>query len=200
MLYSRAAFAHPSLTLLGPSQEFCEQLKVRRDDGEWEVLDAAAGLPEHLRAPELAIFIDGSCTTPALAERRRAAWAVVWVTPNGDDVAVLSGVVEGGSMPQSPQAAEFTAAYAAAQFATGDQVIYSDCANVVRQCTNQELSGKLRYSGLVRLSMALPGWKAATSMVKVKAHVVRARIPHRTRRRDEAPGSPAAAGVLAGRC
>ena len=77
------------------------------------------------------VCYDGSCAVSEHPELRRAAWAVVEVNGKGEVTATLSGPVW-ASLPQTPQAAEFSARAAATQRANGPLWLIGDCSNVVR--------------------------------------------------------------------
>lgn len=133
-----------------------------------------------LAAPRL--YIDGYCSTAALAERRRAGWAVVWTDDLGTACGKLSGMVP-RPYPQTPQAAEFVAGLVSSQTAVQPQNVASDCLNVVKQFGQevvQQLAFRKKYSGVLLQARAHRGWEVAKEMRKVPAHVdFKDPIPHR---------------------
>ena len=174
LVYSRALVEHPVSFCAPPASKPLEQMRVRSPSGSWAPHEVQSGVPADLQGNEVSIFVDGSCTTHDLAERRRAAWAVVWTSEVGQSLAEFSGLVP-AAWPQTPQAAEYLAGQAAALVAKPGQSVYSDCQNVVRHFNQPNsraaLSDRLRYSGVVRGAMGGGGWEAARRMQKVAAHV-----------------------------
>ena len=85
LLYSCGLVEHPDCRLVGPSDDLCQRIGMRRDDGSWEEKEFDGTVPDELQKLSF-IFVDGSCTTESLAERRRAAWAVVWADGEGKAV------------------------------------------------------------------------------------------------------------------
>ena len=130
-----------------PAEDVLQRIRIRQTDGSWTD-DAFHGLlPDALLSADYDLYTDGSCSTEPLAERRRAGWAVVWADAEGREAARLSGVVH-RAFPQTPQAAEYLAALAAAEVAQPGHEVMCDCLGVVRhfgQRSNaKQLSAKLR--------------------------------------------------------
>ncbi len=119
-------------------------------------------------------FVDGSCTTHEIPELRRAGWAVVVTTPEGELVATIRSPLW-HDLPQSPQAAEFVAYAAAVQYMAGPSTVFGDCANVIRQATaspRARIAPTRKYSGVMRDMLKYPHRLAhQESFVKVRAHV-----------------------------
>ena len=80
------------------------------------------------------VFTDGSADRHPVAELRRAAWAVVWISEQGDTVAEITGAVL-DSLPQTPQTGEYMAAPAAVQLTTVLARHVTDCLGVSRAMT-----------------------------------------------------------------
>ena len=183
LLFSRGLVEHPDLSLSPPSDFLGEQLMIRCADGDWQdaPFDGCQELPAMLlAAPRL--YIDGYCSTAALAERRRAGWAVVWTDDLGTACGKLSGMVP-RPYPQTPQAAEFVAGLVSSQTAVQPQNVASDCLNVVKQFGQevvQQLAFRKKYSGVLLQARAHRGWEVAKEMRKVPTHVdFKDPIPHR---------------------
>ena len=98
----------------------------------------------------------------------------MWADAEGREAACVSGVVH-RAFPQTPQAAEYLAALAAAEVAQPGHEVMCDCLGVVHQfgqrSATKQLSAKLRYSGVVRLARGEAGWAQVSAMTKVPAHV-----------------------------
>ena len=174
LLYARGIVEHPDELLPLPAEDVQQRIHVQQRDGSWtnEVFNGT--VPDALMSDEYDLYTDGSCSTAALAERRRAGWAVVWADFEGTEVGRLSGVVPRG-LPQTPQAAVYLAVLAAGEVAQLGHEVFCDCLGVVRHFAQRagvpQLSAKLRYSGIVRLARCEAGWKQVSSMTKVPAHV-----------------------------
>ena len=174
LLYSRGVVEHPDEWLPLPAEDVRQRFHMKHSDGTWSDEAFCGSIPTALRSSEYDLYTDGSCSTEPLAERRRASWAVVWADLDGTEIGRLNGVVPRG-MPQTPQAAEYLAALAAAEVAQPGHEVYCDCLGVVRHFVQRagasQLSAKLLYSGVVRLARSEAGWKQVSGMTKVPAHV-----------------------------
>ena len=174
LLFSRGIVEHPDEIFPLPAAHVQQRIQVKQRDGTWTNKEFHGFVPDGLLSNEYDLYTDGSCSTAALAERRRAGWAVVWADVKGTEVGRISGVVPRG-FPQTPQAAEYLAALAAAEVAQPGHEVFCDCLGVVRHFAGRtgaaQLSAKLRYSGVVRLARGEAGWQQVKQMSKVPAHV-----------------------------
>ena len=174
LLYCRGLVEHPDLHICPPADDLGEQLMVREAGGAWKEapFDGCQELP-HLLLEAPRQYMDGSCSTAPLAERRRAGWSLVWTDVEGVACGVLSGTVP-RPFPQTPQAAEYIGGLISSQTAVQAQDVASDCLNVVRQfgqTQGAQLSYRKKFSGVVLQARGHRGWSAASGMRKVPAHV-----------------------------
>ena len=98
--FSRAIIEHPDFTLLPPADDCREIMEIKNADGSWNSFPFGGEPPRGEGLDVADLFVDGSCSTHPLAERRRAAWACIWADTNGDALARLTGVVP-RSLPQT---------------------------------------------------------------------------------------------------
>ncbi len=154
---------HPADVL--PSPVEAPRITVKRYDGG--PTDGELNFQGHF-------YVDGSCSTHAIPELRRAGWAVVVTTPEGRPIASISSPLW-RDLPQSPQAAEFVAHAAAVQYMAGPSIVFGDCENVVRQATARpkvRVAPGKKYSGVMRDVLKYPQRLAHQEQFrKVKAHV-----------------------------
>ena len=123
------------------------------------------------------IFVDGSCSTHADPQLRRAGWSVVEVAPylvNGGLVKLRAvwGTLPAG-WPQTPQAAEHAAIVAAAALAKPSARCFSDCKGAIAlMCAPavDALRPQRRWGGAWRLAMQVGHPEFLRSIEKVKAH------------------------------
>ena len=77
------------------------------------------------------VMVDGSADRHVVKDCGRAGWGVVQVDDEGHFIAGAWGPVP-ASLPQTPQAAEFSGLTVAAMLINGASTVGSDCMNVVR--------------------------------------------------------------------
>ena len=115
----------------------------------------SAEWPEDDRHDELLsggeVFCDGSASRHAVAELRRAAWAIHFTTADGSPKATVSGPVW-EHLPQTPQAAEYLSAVAAIQLLRQPSWIIGDCLGVVEAISNLKAGGAVKgmHAGLLK--------------------------------------------------
>ena len=120
------------------------------------------------------LFVDGSCTSHAIPELRRASWAIVELDRHGNTVAAVRGPVW-APLPQTPQSAEYCAMAAVPQLITRKAQVFGDCMGVVKVANlprRSQLSHKLLYAGAFRACGSLPGASLVDDVSWVKAHVL----------------------------
>ena len=161
VLYERGLLQHPAGEAPQPAGD--------RDDRWW----AEDGSQEFT---DCEVFVDGSCTTHAVPELRRAAWAAVEVDAiSGKVTKCLSGVVP-STFLQTPQAAEFVVMEAVAARISAGVSLASDCLNVVQQM-HAPMAQRLRTNKIFAgISRSLAKWSGDIQEVfkkvrKVAAHV-----------------------------
>ena len=112
-----------------------------------------ASLPPDEQGFDGAVFINGSCTTSAVRERRRAAWAAVQVEQGtGRVLRQLCGVVP-RAFQQTPQVAEFLALQFVAPWLRAGACIASDCQSVVQHFAmgaHEQISKCRPFAGIAR--------------------------------------------------
>ena len=164
-LYERALMPHPAEKMPLPSEDA---------DACWwqdEAID-----PDAPQIFEKTVYVDGSCTTHAIHESRRAAWAAVEVDPDsGKVLRCWSGAVP-RAYCQTPQAAEFLAIHFLVPRLRHGAKIASDCANVIRQFGMEAVEQLRRRRPFAGISRALNKASAVQATVvaqmrKVPAHV-----------------------------
>ncbi len=125
------------------------------------------------------LYVDGSCTTQAIKELRRAAAAVITRVPNGTvGSRVLIPVY--APLPQTPQAAEHLAAAFAYRavghgVADGGATIGTDCSGVIRVIhggTPAMTSRRRMYAGLLREVWSNRARAEQISMFKIRSHQI----------------------------
>jgi hypothetical protein len=77
------------------------------------------------------VYTDGSCSQSWIPELRRAGWAFVLVSDAGVPILTVHGSVP-RQLPQTPQAAEYSAVAALSFLATNSVDVWSDCLGVVK--------------------------------------------------------------------
>jgi hypothetical protein len=161
---------HPGDTWPRPASEATPQADY--DGPGWRPVDEDLGVP----CLGKKIYVDGSCTQHVIAELRRAATAVVTRDEaTGATWRVRMAVPT--PMPQSSQSAEHVAlpilqAYLPAS--RGEWDVASDCATVVRACSekgHRPIASSRLYGGLLKPVLADPGWRRRVHVRKVAAHV-----------------------------
>ena len=165
VLYERALVPHPAEVLPPPAEEAAVT---------WWQDDSIGAHSPHVFDGE--VFVDGSCSTHAIAARRRAAWAAVEVDPEtGQVLRKISGAVP-RAFCQTPQVAEFLAVqFVAPSLRLGAQIA-SDCANVVKHfglSAAAQLQRGRPFAGISRelRRIAGPGVEIIRNIRKVPAHV-----------------------------
>ncbi len=119
------------------------------------------------------VFHDGSCTTSIFRGLQRASMALVQVDGDAKPVKTVS-IPIWGTLPQTPQAAEYAAYAGLSHVLTAPTTTYGDCKGVLDHAAldpARRHEGRRKYAGVL-LSMArFPrGMANIVSSVKVKAH------------------------------
>ncbi len=134
------------------------------------------------------MYVDGSCTTGIFYELRRASTALVqWCADRPSGWRIAMPVIR--PLPQTPQAAEYTALALVGQFRrVGAQTnVASDCANVVDDANAgpaRALAPRRAYAGLMKETISSPTWNSQVLVRKVPAHVDASALPPGDRRDD----------------
>ena len=158
LLYERCVLTHPE----GWPQPISEEAEVFLVGGR------ESDAPREMAGD---IYVDGACYPDPVKGNYRAGWAVVQKGA-GEQDRVLYGPVW-PPLPQSSQAAEWVAYAVAHQCAVGDATVHTDCSNVSKDHFKPlaiRLSPDKPYAGIVKSTMADPGWLHVKSCSKVKAH------------------------------
>ena len=160
-LFTRGLLAHPGdLFTARPAA-----------DNSLMVFESMEGLTFEETAFGGELFIDGSASRPALPELTRAACAVVGLWPdNSVRFRLLFPVWR--QLPQTSQAAEYVVGAATYRLAKEKVIVYSDCANVVRDnCQPVPRSALGMYGAVVRDKLKYPESAARVeAFLKVRAH------------------------------
>ena len=164
-LYTRAAFRHPGDFWPRPSQWY--EATLVNAQGEICDMEALEGNTDGCMA-----CWDGSCTRLAVPELNRAAWAVSFVDAATAEVRFSLSSPLFGTLPQTPQAAEFAGYAAARSVVPGGMPMIGDCANVVK-AANMSRAGQLNprrmYAGVLRY-VEVHAQARSTPVEWVKAH------------------------------
>ena len=120
--------------------------------------------------------VDGSCEPHAVAYLTRASWAVVFFDPiTGERLHAASGPVW-ASLPQTSQAAEYSAMAALAQLAERSSLRmhgHSDCRAVVSEvsrCPAQMLRHSAMYAGVLRSTKVAGDMASLATLNWTRAH------------------------------
>ena len=127
--------------------------------------------PSFVLLPGCQVYTDGSCSRPPFRDHARAAWSVVAVDGDGNELAWTRGTVP-APWPQTAPAAEFTAMFAAAQ-AFGAQALPTvavDCKAVVQAAAGGPAGRSGPLAGIWRMVQALPSTARGACARHVKSH------------------------------
>ncbi len=161
--YSTGVFPHPADVWPSPVHE--PDIRItRHDDGPTQGRLLVQG---HF-------YPDGSCTTHVIPELRRASLAVMVKDEIGNHVMTIDTPLW-RELPQTPQAAEYSAFAVATQYLGGPSVLHGDCENVLRDANaapGAQLNARKRFAGVMRHTHSDPAQlRLWTEIRKVKAHV-----------------------------
>eukprot|EP00973_Karenia_brevis_P065272 9065727-Karenia_brevis.AAC.1 len=176
LLYTRGVLPHPGDKVTArPAVQDGFEVRFEHSQG-WALDDTTVGGD---------LFVDGSCKPHVVPELARAAAAVVAIDADSQLLfRFLMPVCR--PWPQTPQAAEYIAGALPYRVATTETVVYSDCANVVKD-HNDAHSGfhhKRAYAGLMRDRLQLPSSaQHIRAFRKVRAHQSLADITDAAERR-----------------
>ncbi len=143
--FTTGVFPHPADVWPSAAQE--PDIRVTRHDGG--AADGRLLLQGHF-------YPDGSCTTHIIPELRRASLAVFIKNEKGEDVMTVDTPLW-RELPQTPQAAEYSAYAVATQYLGGPSTLHGDCENVVRDAAAKpkvQLRASRRYAGIMRFTHA----------------------------------------------
>ena len=143
LYYFRGIMDHPADQLARPPKDGSAETAWSAD---WPEDDRCV---ESLSGGE--VFCDGSASRHAVAELRRAAWAIFFTTADGSPKATVSGPVW-EHLPQTPQAAEYLSAVAAIQLLRQPSWVIGDCLGVVEAISNLKAGGMIKgmHAGLLK--------------------------------------------------
>ena len=118
-------------------------------------------------------FPDGAAFPHPVKELSRAGWAAVVVDGGGQVLVEARGPVP-APLPQTAQAAEYSASTAIAGILSSEARLYPDCMNVVKDFNRpmvDQLQAKRRYAGLLKGAQQHVGWTEAAEATWQKAHL-----------------------------
>ena len=118
------------------------------------------------------VFADGHASRTGIDGMNRASWALVQLDPDGSERGWVRSVVP-ACLPQTAQAAEFSAGAYAAQACAQPSTLHDDCLNVVKSFNRpREAWGDERamYAGCMRQALISDPAGNLASVAKVKAH------------------------------
>ena len=159
---TRGVLAHPADKVQKPLGEV--QVEIIADDGQ-----PCALLPQSV--PNGYVYTDGSADRHAVTELRRAAWAIAWFSPEGQKIATATGNVP-NSLPQTPQAAEYTASTMAVKFTDTEATQFGDCLGTV-SAMNQLKGEKVPrgvHAGLCRMALESGNLDKVQTFTWMRAH------------------------------